>query len=92
MKDEKKDLDSGDIVMPEEKYMVITAPSSSVELTIYAKIWLDGKIVDVTRTMSFGEVRKAFAEAETGYIPEDAVFTLTEKGERMLHPTEGFLC
>lgn len=72
---------------------VISLPENCVEATIYCSVYLDGKIQKVQKTLSMQEVQEAIRDAEENYIPEDAVFTLTDKGreyaERMLMDKEG---
>lgn len=71
-----------EIIELENEFIVLAVPKSTVEVTISAKVYRDGKLQDVHRTMGFDEVREAFKEAEQGYIPSDAVFSLTPLGEK----------
>ena len=75
-------------ILLENSYIVLEIPTATLEVTITAKVWHEGEVISVTRTMSFDEVKKAFKEAEDGYIPEDAVFALTEKGRKELECME----
>lgn len=59
-----------------EEFIVLAIPASTVEVTISAKVWHDGEVVEVKRTMPFDEVRDAIKEAQEGYIPSDAIFVL----------------
>jgi hypothetical protein len=59
-----------------EEFIVLAIPASTVEVTISAKVWHDGAVVEVKRTMPFDEVRDAIKEAKEGYIPSDALFVL----------------
>ena len=72
---------------------VISLPENCVEATIICSVYLDGKIQKVQKTLSMQEVQEAIREAENNYFPEDAVFTLTDKGrelaEKMLMDKEG---
>ena len=72
-----------------EDFIAIAIPTATVELTIYAKVYEDGELMDVQKTYGLDELRKMFKEADEGYIPSDAVFTLTDKGreyaERLMH-------
>ena len=65
----------------EQKYAVISIPSNTVELTINAKIYLNGELKTVNTTYDMADVQKAIKEAEDGYIPSDAKFVLTDKGK-----------
>lgn len=58
-------------------FIVLAIPKRTIEVEINAKAWIDGEVVEVKRTMDFEEVREMFAEAANGYIPTDAVFTLS---------------
>jgi hypothetical protein len=68
--------------LPQE-FIVLAIPASTVDLDIHAKIMKDGELVSVKRTMRFEEIREAIEDARTGYIPEDAIFSLTPLGERV---------
>ena len=73
---------TGDIVELENSFIVLAVPTNSVEVSISAKVYQDGELQTVCRTMGLQEIREAFQEAEQGYIPSDAVFTLTPLGEK----------
>lgn len=68
----------------DEEPIVLYIPKSTLELTIEAKIWRDGAVNTVRKIMSFEETRAAVEDAKDNYIPEDAIFTLTEKGKEEL--------
>lgn len=68
----------------EEDYIVLAVPTDSVELTISAKIYHDGRLMDVSCVMGMKEIQAMFREARDNYIPEDTVFSLTEKGKAYL--------
>lgn len=67
----------------EQEFIVLAVPADSVEIEINAKVFHDGALMDVSRTMPMSEVRAAIQEAKECYIPGDAVFSLTELGEQM---------
>ena len=71
-----------EIIELENEFIVLAVPKDTVEVTISAKVFHDGRLQEVHRTMDFGEVRDAFKEAEEGYIPSDAVFSLTPLGKQ----------
>ena len=66
-------------------YAIIEIPEDVVELTLECKVYLDGNLQTVRRTMSMKECREAmdeYKEAEScGYIPPNAIFALTEEGK-----------
>ena len=61
---------------------VIELPENTVELTVDAKVLLNGELTAVERTFTPAELRRAFQNAEDFYCDPDAVFTLTEKGRK----------
>lgn len=64
---------------------ILDIPENCVELTLNCKVFLDGELKTVMRTMSLKEIREAFDEykvaEECGYIPPNALFALTEEGK-----------
>lgn len=73
----------------QEEFIVLAIPENTVEVTISAKVWHDGEVLSVERTMPFQEVREAMKEAREGYMPSNAVFTFNpnppkDKVERLL--------
>ena len=67
------------------EYAIVEIPENCIELTLECKVYLDGKLQTVMRTMDMNAIREAFGEYEAaeecGYIPPNAIFTLTEKGK-----------
>ena len=72
--------DTGQEIEIETSYAVLEIPSQAVEITVQAKIYLNGDIRTVKTNYDFKRVREAIQEAED-YISPDTIFTLTEKGE-----------
>ena len=70
------------------QYAVIDLPENAVEVTINAKVYLNGTLQDVTRVLNMQDIQRAFHEAEEGYIPTDAVFTLTDSGRQTAEQQE----
>ena len=68
----------------ENEFIVLAIPSSSVQVEITATIFEDGELHKCHRVMDMQEVRDAIQEAKDGYIPSDAVFTLTDLGRQEL--------
>lgn len=81
---EKKTYEPGDVVDLDQEFIVISIPDDTLELTIKAKIYINGELHDVTRHMDFPEVRAAIREARDGYTPSDALFTLCETGDEKI--------
>lgn len=75
-----------EIVKLDNQYAIVELPENCVELTLQCKVFLDGELQTVMRTMDMKDIREAFDEykaaEEMGYIPPNAVFTLTEEGKR----------
>ena len=81
---EQAEEDTKNIIELKEEFVVLSIPSSTVELTINVKIYNDGQIIDAYRKLSIEEVREAIEEARKNYIPDDAVYRITEEGKRYL--------
>ena len=63
-----------------QEFIVLAIPDDTVELVINAKIYVGHELREVTRKMDFPEVRAAIREAQNGYIPSDALFSLVPTG------------
>lgn len=74
-------MEEKEILDLDSDFIVIAVPSDSVEIELTATVYLDGKLRRVSRKMDFQEVRAAIKEANDGYIPHDALFTLVPHGE-----------
>jgi len=82
-------MDEKEYIDLEDEFIVLAIPSNTVEVDIVAKIWNDGVVMTVQRTLPFQEVRAAFEEAREGYTPSNAIFVLNKdfgksKLERLL--------
>lgn len=77
--------DDKEVVELTNRYAIVEIPENCVELTLQCKVYLDGRLQTVMRTMSLKEIREAFDEyndaEECGYIPPNALFALTEEGK-----------
>ena len=69
-------------------YIVLSLPDATVEVTITAKVFHDGKLMEVSKTLGITEVRAAFKDAEDSYFPPDAEFVITDKGRAYLDELE----
>ena len=63
---------------------MVELPESAVEVTLNAKIYHEGKLLKVSRTLDMNEVRTAFQKADDGYIDDEDTFVITEKGKAWL--------
>ena len=77
-----------EIVELDNRWAIVEIPENCVELTLQCKVFLDGKIQTVMRTMDMNAIREAFDEykdaEECGYIPPNAMFAITEEGKKYL--------
>lgn len=70
---------------------MIEVPENCVKLILRCTVMVDGKeetLQTVERTLSLKEIQFAIREAETSYFPDDAVFTLTDKGRALAESME----
>ncbi len=77
-------LSDAELVALDEEFIVLAVPADTVEVEITATVFLDGELKTAYKKMGFAEVRSAMNEAEDGYIPSNAIFTLTKTGEDKL--------
>lgn len=81
---EKERTDSGEEITLCEHRAMIYLPEDSVEVTITAKIYVNGNVCEVGKVMSMSDLREAFRKADDGYIDDDDTFFITEKGKAYL--------
>ena len=72
------------LIEADNTFIVLAVPEDVVELEIAAKVYIGHEMINVYRKMDFPEVRAAIREAEVGYIPSTAVFTLAPTGEEKI--------
>ena len=63
---------------------MIELPENAVEITVNAKVFTDGKLLEVSNVYDMAAVREMFRKADDGYIDDDDVFTITDKGREYL--------
>ena len=73
------DDDLTKIEIPEHRAM-IGLPENSVEVQIRAKVFQNGDLINVSKTLDMSDLRAAFQKADDGYIDDDDRFVLTDKG------------
>ena len=83
------EIPDSETVELDNEFIVLAVPAATVEVEITATVFLDGELKKAYRKMDFAEVRNAMEEARDGYIPSDAVFTLTKTGEEKLRELLG---
>ena len=87
MADEKEvmfGVPKGEEVELQEHRAMVYIPENAVSVTLNAKIFQNGKLMDVSKEMSMQEIQTAFRKADEGYIDDDDVFVLTDKGRQYL--------
>lgn len=65
----------------EQDFIVLAIPADTAEINIEASVFHGGKVEKVGRKFEFGEIREMFKEAQDGYIPSDALFSLAPVGK-----------
>lgn len=66
-------------IIVEIEHAMLDIPAQAVELSIEAKVYMNGELKTVHTTYDFGMIRKAIQEAED-YIAPDDMFALTDEG------------
>lgn len=72
-----------EIELTEHRAMVYL-PESAVKVVINATVFECGELHNVSKELSLEDIRKAFQKADDGYIDDDDVFVLTDKGAAYL--------
>ncbi len=67
-----------------EHRAMVCLPEDSVEVQINCKVYKDGELIIVKKTMSMSDLRTAFKKADDGYIDDEDTFVLTDKGKAYL--------
>lgn len=68
----------------DQEFIVLAIPNTAVELDIVAKVYIDHELQAVAGHMDFPDIRAAIREAQDGYIPNDALFSLAPVGEEKM--------
>ena len=68
----------------QEHRAMIYIPENAVEVVLSVKVYHDGELINVSRTIGISEIREAFRKADDGYIDDDDRFVLTDKGKEYL--------
>lgn len=68
----------------QQEFIVLAIPATTTKVKIEAEIYHNGELIEVSKTMDFGEVRAAIKEAQECYMPSDTVFALTDLGRAEL--------
>ena len=69
-----------EISLLEHRAILFGFPEHAVEVEIQAKVFENGKLMNVTKKMDMDEIREAFRKADDGYIDDDDRFVITDKG------------
>ncbi len=76
--------DDTETVELDEHRAMIYLPENAVEVKVNAKVYHEGELIDASKKMSLEDIREAFRKADDGYIDDDDVFYLTDKGKALL--------
>lgn len=68
---------------------MVELPEHAVEVQMDIKVFENGELFSVVRSMDMEEIRTAFRKADDGYIDDDDRFVLTDKGRAYLEEIEG---
>lgn len=63
---------------------MVELPENAVEITVNAKVFHDGGLINVSKKLDMNEIRTAFQKADDGYIDDEDTFEITEKGKAWL--------
>ena len=59
---------------------MLEMPNNAVEAKMLIKVFQDGELIEVSKTLDMDEIRMAFQKADDGYVDDDDRFVITEKG------------
>lgn len=76
--------DDTEMVELDEHRAMIYLPENAVEIEVKAKVCHEGEIIDASKKMTLEDIREAFRKADDGYIDDDDVFYITDKGKALL--------
>ena len=81
-------MDEDKTVELNQKYAILYIPENCVELTLSCKVYMNGELLNVKRTLNMKAVNDAFSEYEIaedcGYIPPDATFVVPDEVKSFL--------
>ena len=63
---------------------IIQIPEDTIEFRITCRIYRDGQIMEVTKSLNMSETREALRNAEQYYCDPEERYALTDKGRAML--------
>lgn len=81
-------MDDNEYIELKEHRAVLYLPENAVEVTMTAKVYVDGGLQTVSMTYDIAQIREMFRRADDGYIDDDDRFTITEKGLAYLEEME----
>ena len=76
--------DDTETVELDEHRAMIYLPENAVEVKVSAKVYHEGELIDASKKMTLEDIREAFRKADDGYIDDDDVFYITDKGKALL--------
>ena len=72
--------EAGEEIELEQHRVMIYIPENTIDMTVQCRVYLDGDVQEVSRTLTMAEVREAMRKADEGYIDDEDTFHLTDKG------------
>ena len=72
----------------EEVRAMIYIPKKAVEIVLSAKVYMNGELQKVEKTIDMDEIREAIRDAEENYIGPNDMFQVTEEGLKWLEEQE----
>ena len=80
--------DKEEMIELENHRAMLEMPNNAVEAKMLIKVFQDGELIEVSKTLDMDEIRTAFQKADDGYIDDDDRFVITEKGMAWLEEQE----
>lgn len=82
-------MEENEYVELDEHRAIMYLPVNAVKVDISATVFLNGELKKVSMSYGMEEIREMFRKADDGYIDEDDVFTLTDKGRQLSETGNG---
>lgn len=67
---------------------IVQIPENTIEFRVICKIYQDGQIIEVTKSLNMSETREAVSNAEQYYCDPEDKYEITDKGRAMLEEWE----
>ena len=67
---------------------MVELPENAVEVELVCKVFHEGELLNVSRTLKMSDLRNAFQKADDGYIDDEDTFSITDAGLAYLKELE----